>query len=134
MIVNPFKILSVFFSLTLCFTVYIGLSDESPSHNLPHLFLMSSVFASSLFYETIYKKFDSFTSWKKSSILVYVLGASISVACLIFLIYLKRFDLLSYNEPYSFGRFIYVFGVVAAGCLITSLLMIFISRQKIREA
>ena len=132
---NLFKILSAFLFLVLCFVIYIGLSDESHSHNLQHLFWMSFLFTSSLFYEMIVKKVDnsSWKSWNKSAVLMYILGGVISVSFVIFLIYARRFDLLPYNEPYSFARFVYVFGVVAAGCLMGLFTHYFVSRQEIKK-
>ncbi|WP_338102248.1 hypothetical protein [Methanolapillus millepedarum] len=101
------------------------MSDESSSYYLPQLALFSFLFVSSLFYEkeykSLHKKDDELPARMISFYIFYVL---IAVSWVIFLIYVKRSDLLTQNDPYSFGRFVYVFGTVAISCLIASIIKI----------
>ena len=110
---NLFRILTAILFLILCFFIYLCLSDIATSYYLPQLGLISFIFATSFFYEKKYKS----GAW------TIVFNVFIAVLCGIILVYLKRSDLLLDNEPYSFGRFIYVFGITIISCLIAFLLM-----------
>ena len=111
---NPFRILTAFAFLILCFFIYLCLSDESATYYLPQLGMISFAFAVSFFYEKKYK----------SGVWSIVFNVLIAFLCAITLVYLKRSGLLPDNGLYSFGRFIYVFGTVIICCLIAFALSI----------
>jgi len=110
---NPVRILTALAFLILCFFIYLYLSDDSPVYYLPQLGLISFIFVFSFFYG------------KKSQPSVWTILFNVLIAafCGITLVYLKRSDLLLYNDPYSFGRFIYVFGIAVMMCLIAFILL-----------
>ncbi|TDQ67820.1 hypothetical protein C7391_1373 [Methanimicrococcus blatticola] len=117
---NLFRILTAVLFLALGFIIYIGLSDESSTHYLLHLGLWSFIFISSFFFERMYQ---FISSEEKPVIWKIIFNVFIAGSWAIILFYLKWSGLLTSNDPYSFGRFIYVFGTVAVSCLIAFMLL-----------
>lgn len=117
---NPFKILTAVLFLILCFIIYVSLSEVSSTYYLLQLGFWSFIFMSSFFFERMYKL--TFSE-EKSAIWKIILNVLIAGSWAIILFYVKRSDLLTDNDPYSAGRFIYVFGTAAVSCLIASALM-----------
>jgi hypothetical protein len=100
---NLYKIITAVLFLILCFFIYLCLSDISAFYFLPQLCLWSFIFISSFFYEKISQ---STSSNEKHVIRATIFSVLIAVLWVIFLIYLKRSDLPTGNDPYSANRFI----------------------------
>ncbi|WNY29024.1 hypothetical protein MmiEs2_12380 [Methanimicrococcus stummii] len=128
-----YKIYTVMAFLLLCFVIYIALSDESAVHNLPHLANWSILFVSTFFFKPAVELLNQ--KDKELSFFVRTFLCSVVAALWgIFLIYVKRSDLLDYNEAYSVGRFVYVFGTVAVSCLIAFVPMKILFGSNVKKA
>ena len=108
---NPFRILTTIVFFILCFYIYLCLSDASAFYYLPKLGWPAIIFAASFFYEKICKS--------ESGVWTIILNFLIAFLCVVGLVCLKRFGGLPDNDPYSLGRFIYVFGTVFVCCLMS---------------
>mgnify|MGYP001024513417 FL=1 len=123
---NLFKMFTVIIFFVLCLCIYISLSDESSFYYFLHLALLSFIFASSLFYD---KKHLNSHNWNNKTKHLTIAGIFISVFWFLFLIYIKRSDLLIENAPYSKERFIYVLSVCGVSFLIGYITNFFIAKS-----
>lgn len=119
---NFYKLYTAFTFLFLCFIVFIALSDESAVHNLLYLSNSSAAFISSFFIKPVYQLLKQ-NKTELFSVVRILFGAAGAALWAFFLVYVKRSDILDYNEAYSIGRFVYVFGTVALSSLISFALM-----------